>query len=92
MEPKKMNRIMLAEGIGEKQIRELEAEFASNSFSLSDEELIGRLMDSGVPVHSIINIFDKAGIGRTTAIRIISEKQVRNLEMNATIYSLEVRD
>jgi len=91
-EPEFFNRTLLAEGLSENTVREMELEFSKNGFVIDDEVLLEHLINAGLDMSSIISVFSRLGLGKATAVRMIEIRQKKRLGKLVEIYNLEVEE
>jgi hypothetical protein len=89
-DPIVFKRTLLAQGLSETEVREMEAEFSRNNLVIEDETLADRLMQHGKDLHSIIAIFSRFGIGKETVVRMLEKRAKQKLGGLVDIYTLEV--
>jgi len=90
--PTELNKVLISEGLSESQVRIIGAEFKKKDGVISDDELLEKLMEFNRSTFSIISIFERVGIGRDTAIRLIAHKEKSRLGHIAEVVTLEVED
>jgi hypothetical protein len=92
LEPSNFNRSLLSIGFSEFEVRELAAEFSKNNFIIDDELLLEKMLEFGKDMYTIISVFDRLGLGKGNAVKMLEQKQRQKLGNLVNIYSLEVDD
>jgi hypothetical protein len=92
IEPAKLNRTLLSVGLSEQEVRKVNGEFSKNNSLITDEGLLEILLEFNKDTYTIITIFDKIGIGKNTAIRMMEMRQRQKLGTLVNVYNLEVED
>ncbi|MFH1393824.1 MAG: hypothetical protein ABIH29_02995 [Candidatus Micrarchaeota archaeon] len=92
MRPEELNRALLSMGLTEGEVREIGSEFSKNNFVIEDEMLLDKLLEFGKDMYTIIRLFEKLGIGKGNAVRMMEIRQKQKLGSLVNIYSLEVED
>ncbi len=91
-EPRILKKALLANGLSEAQVRDIEAEFFRKNLVLEDEALADKLIQHGKDLHSIITIFSRLGIGKETVVRMLERRAKQKLGSLVDIYTLEVEE
>ncbi len=89
-DPAVFKRTLLAHGLSDAQVRDIEAEFSRNNLVLEDEKLADMLMQRGKELHSMIDIFRRLGIGKETVVRMLERRAKQKLGGLVDIYTIEV--
>lgn len=92
LDPSNFKRSLLSIGFSESQVRDLANEFSKNDFVLEDEFLLDKMLEYGKDMYMIISVFDKLGLGKGNAVRMLEQRQRQKLGNLVNIYSLEVDD
>lgn len=92
LDPSVFKRSLLTIGFTESQVRDLANEFSKNNFMLDDEFLLEKMLEFGADMYTIISVFDRLGLGKSNAVRMLEQKQRQKLGNLVNIYSLEVDD
>lgn len=87
-----IHKSLLSAGLSEKEVREINAEFSKNNFVIEDEVLLNKLLEFGKDMFTIITLFDRLGIGKNVAVRMMETRQKKKLGAYVNIYNLEVDD
>jgi len=90
IEPSQFNRSLLSAGFSEAEVREICSEFSKNDFMIEDEALLDKMLRFGKDMYTIITVFERLGIGKSNAVRMLERRQKEKLGSLVNIYSLEV--
>lgn len=92
IERSQLRKALLSGGLSEQEVREVEADFSRNNYTIDDEALLEKLMGFGKDMFTVITIMDRLGVGKTNAVRMIERRQRHKLGALVNIYTLEVYD
>ena len=92
IEPSRVNRVLLSAGLSEQEVRHVGSEFSKNNFIIDDEGLLNLLIGFNKDTFVIISVFDRLGLGKNNAVRMIELRQKQKLGALVNIYELEVDD
>jgi len=90
IEPSRVNRVLLSSGLSEQEVRRIGSEFSKNNFIMDDEDLLDLLIGFNKDTFTIISVFDRLGLGKNNAVRMMEMRQKQKLGALVNIYELEV--